>query len=330
MNRRRPDPIRVALSRARARDELRLFQPEPGAAGVGPRARSQRRRECVARRSRRPATPPRTRARCSFPSLLGEGCPQVAAVSNLRPPTLPPTRSHPPPSTAVLIDVRCGRINVAGKAMAPDERKGKLRVCKATDGLCHLQWGSRAEGMPFVPEDDFIIFPQESVMKFIPKPGVFVIKFPDDVSRNMFFWSQEPAGRFDDETLTARVNAAPRRAPAAPRRPAARVHRRSGGDSAGAAGGEQRPAPRPDETPAATATVADTPAAPAKAKSDERSPAARSGGVRGGAARGAGEPRRRRPRRIGLRRRERDGGDALRDGRGTGSRRREGARPRSG
>ena len=76
--------------------------------------------------------------------------------------------------------------------MAPDERKGKLRVCKATDGLCHLQWGSRAEGMPFVPEDDFIIFPQESVMKFIPKHGECVIKFPYDYSRNMFFWSREP------------------------------------------------------------------------------------------------------------------------------------------
>ena len=175
------------------------------------------------------------------------------------------------------------------KAMAPDERKGKLRVCKATDGLCHLQWGSRAEGMPFVPEDDFIIFPQESVMKFIPKPGVFVIKFPDDVSRNMFFWSQEPAGRFDDETLTARVNAAlsgehpddaaPSAAPSIAARSAAIRQAQQAANSA--------LAPRPDETPAATATVADTPAAPAKAKSDERSPAAPPSAVSGEALRAA-------------------------------------------
>ena len=46
--------------------------------------------------------------------------------------------------------------------MKPDDRKGKLRVCKATDGLNHLQWGGRAPDMPFLPEDDFIIFPQES------------------------------------------------------------------------------------------------------------------------------------------------------------------------
>ena len=68
--------------------------------------------------------------------------------------------------------------------MKPDDRKGKLRICKATDGLTHLMWGPRAEGMPFNPDDDFIIFPQEAQMKFIPKPGCFVIKFPDDASRN--------------------------------------------------------------------------------------------------------------------------------------------------
>ena len=92
--------------------------------------------------------------------------------------------------------------------MKPDDRKGKLRICKATDGLTHLMWGTRAEGMPYNPEDDFIIFPQEAQMKFIPKPGCFVIKFPDDASRNMFFWSQEPAGKIEDDKLVADVNAA--------------------------------------------------------------------------------------------------------------------------
>ena len=233
---------------------------------------------------------PRGRER-DVPSLPSSGWGAHKSRPSLtsdHPPSPPPVRI-PPPSTAVLIDVRCGRINVAGKAMAPDERKGKLRVCKATDGLCHLQWGSRAEGMPFVPEDDFIIFPQESVMKFIPKPGVFVIKFPDDVSRNMFFWSQEPAGRFDDETLTARVNAAlsgehpddaaPSAAPSIAARSAAIRQAQQAANSA--------LAPRPDETPAATATVADTPAAPAKAKSDERSPAAPPSAVSGEALRAA-------------------------------------------
>jgi hypothetical protein len=40
-------------------------------------------------------------------------------------------------------------------------------------------------------------------MKFIPKPGCFVIKFPDDATRNMFFWSQEATGAITDEELTA-------------------------------------------------------------------------------------------------------------------------------
>ena len=92
--------------------------------------------------------------------------------------------------------------------MKPDDRKGKLRICKATDGLTHLMWGPRAEGMPFNPDDDFIIFPQEAQMKFIPKPGCFVIKFPDDASRNMFFWSQEPVGKVEDDKLVADINAA--------------------------------------------------------------------------------------------------------------------------
>ena len=74
--------------------------------------------------------------------------------------------------------------------MVPDERRGKLRLCKDTDGLTHLQWGVRAPDMPFTPEEDLLVFPREAEMKFIPKPGVFVIKFPDDPSRNAFFWSQ--------------------------------------------------------------------------------------------------------------------------------------------
>ena len=95
--------------------------------------------------------------------------------------------------------------------MKPDDRKGKLRVCKATDGLNHLQWGGRAPDMTFLPEDDFIIFPQEAEMKFIPKPGVFVIKFPDDPSRNMFFWSQEPPGKIADDELASDVSAGAQR-----------------------------------------------------------------------------------------------------------------------
>jgi hypothetical protein len=117
--------------------------------------------------------------------------------------------------------VPCGRIDVQGKTMVPDERRGKLRLCKDTDGLTHLQWGTRAPDMPFAPETDLLVFPQEAEMKFIPKPGVFVIKFPEDPSRNMFFWSQRSVDEAGKEgpttssppTSTPRSTAKRRRSP---------------------------------------------------------------------------------------------------------------------
>ena len=174
--------------------------------------------------------------------------------------------------------------------MKPDDRKGKLRICKATDGLTHLMWGTRAEGMPYNPEDDFIIFPQEAQMKFIPKPGCFVIKFPDDASRNMFFWSQEPAGKIEDDKLVADINAAlngespesaneqaqlmqmlgdaggaglaardPSGGPVAARAQAVRAAHEAANSALAA------PPAGPDETPAVNANaVPETPAAPAK------------------------------------------------------------------
>ena len=92
--------------------------------------------------------------------------------------------------------------------MVPDNRKGKLRLCKDTDGLTHLQWGVRVADTPFSPEDDLLVFPREAEMKFISKPrGVFVIKFPDDATRNMFFWSQQPEDGVPDDELAGDVNA---------------------------------------------------------------------------------------------------------------------------
>jgi len=152
--------------------------------------------------------------------------------------------------------------------MVPDERRGKLRLCKDTDGLTHLQWGTRAPDMPFAPETDLLVFPQEAEMKFIPKPGVFVIKFPEDPSRNMFFWSQRSADEAEkegDDELAADVNAAlngeapafaTRRGDPVARR--ARAVRAAQAAAASALSGQE-------ETPAVTAGVAATPAAPEKA-----------------------------------------------------------------
>lgn len=150
--------------------------------------------------------------------------------------------------------------------MVPDGRKGKLRLCKDTDGLTHLQWGTRAADMPFTPEDDFLVFPQEAQMKFIPKPGVFVIKFPEDASRNMFFWSQQPE-LGDEEELTTDLNAALNgEAPeAATRRSDPVAQRAQAIRAAQAAAASALTGTGTEETPATTAAVAATPAAPAKA-----------------------------------------------------------------
>ena len=111
-------------------------------------------------------------------------------------------------------------------------------------------------------------------MKFIPKPGVFVIKFPDDPSRNMFFWSQEPPGKIADDELASDVNGAQRAA-----RPSGGgggpddVSRSRGVRQAAAAAGALAtagPGAVPDETPAPTASVAATPAAPASWKRPPR------------------------------------------------------------
>ena len=137
----------------------------------------------------------------------------------------------------------CGRIDIQGKTMVPDERRGKLRLCKDTDGLTHMQWGVRAPDMPFTPEEDLLVFPREAEMKFIPKPGVFVIKFPDDPSRNAFFWSQRQTSDAEpqsDEALTADVNA-PRSTARARRSPRGGVTRRR---SARAPCGRRRRRPR--------------------------------------------------------------------------------------
>lgn len=170
-----------------------------------------------------------------------------------------------------------------------DERKGLLRICKDTEGLVHLQWGLRSNDLPYNPEDDFIIFPMEAQMKFIPKPGCFVIKFPDDASRNMFFWSQEPKGGIEDQKLTSDVNsalngespeddgpseqeqllsmlgAAGGQAPQAQRAQAIRAAQVAAASALATGPGSASVSGSVEATPVTTAAPAATPAAPAKA-----------------------------------------------------------------
>ena len=171
--------------------------------------------------------------------------------------------------------------------MKPDDRKGKLRVCKATDGPNH-----RSEAVVphvFLPEDDFIIFPQEAEMKFIPKPGVLVIKFSDDPSRHVL-WSQNRPGRSrttsSPPTSTPPTAIHPPRAVEVPSRPRSR-------NLTGPGGGGQRPGhryrSRSRRNPRADSVCGAMPAAPARRRRPPR-PRVRGSARPSGGARELGAP----------------------------------------
>jgi hypothetical protein len=71
----------------------------------------------------------------------------------------------------ILCEVKCGRLNRDGTTMKADKRKGLLRVTQAAvdDTLKQIQWGARDPSMAFEAEEDFIIIPDEAVLKPMKK-----------------------------------------------------------------------------------------------------------------------------------------------------------------
>lgn len=97
-----------------------------------------------------------------------------------------------------LVEFRAGRMNMVGKMVHPDARKGLVYMYQAEDGLIHFCWKDRTTGNV---EDDLIIFPDDCEFKRIEacKTGrVFLLKFKSS-SRKLFFWLQEPKTEKDDE-----------------------------------------------------------------------------------------------------------------------------------
>lgn len=103
----------------------------------------------------------------------------------------------------VLAAVNCGRLHRDGTTMKADKRKGQLRVIQASvdDMLKQVQWGVRDPSTPFEPEDDFIIIPDEAVLKPMKQPGCFVLSFLEERDRDMFFWFQESNDANREELL---------------------------------------------------------------------------------------------------------------------------------
>lgn len=103
----------------------------------------------------------------------------------------------------VFVEFRAGKLKLAEGKLLPDPRKGLVRLVKTEDTLVHLQWIERdvSGAAKVAPEDDAIVFPEEAKASMIPGQRAIVIKFPDDPSRNTFFWLQEPKADGDDQVL---------------------------------------------------------------------------------------------------------------------------------
>ncbi|KAI9578368.1 proteasomal ubiquitin receptor ADRM1 homolog isoform X1 [Glossina fuscipes] len=103
-----------------------------------------------------------------------------------------------------LVEFRAGRMNLVGKMVHPDTRKGLVYMTQGDDGLMHFCWKDRTTGKV---EDDLIVFPDDFEYKRVEqcKTGrVYVLKFKTS-SRRMFFWMQEPKSDKDEE-FCRRVN----------------------------------------------------------------------------------------------------------------------------
>ncbi|ALC41951.1 CG13349 [Drosophila busckii] len=120
-----------------------------------------------------------------------------------------------------LVEFRAGRMNMVGKMVHPDTRKGLVYMTQSDDGLMHFCWKDRTSGKV---EDDLIVFPDDFEYKRVDqcKSGrVYVLKFKSS-SRRMFFWMQEPKTDKDDEHCR-RINELLNNPPSA--------HQRGGGGS---------------------------------------------------------------------------------------------------
>lgn len=107
-------------------------------------------------------------------------------------------------SSRHLVEFRAGRMNMVGKMVHPDKRRGLLYVYQADDMLIHFCWKDVTTG---VVEDDLIIFPDDCEFKRVDqcKTGrVFLLKFKAS-NRRLFFWMQE-SKTDNDEDLCRRVN----------------------------------------------------------------------------------------------------------------------------
>ncbi|XP_068326937.1 26S proteasome regulatory subunit RPN13 isoform X1 [Pyrus communis] len=108
-----------------------------------------------------------------------------------------------PQMQEIMLEFRAGKMVFEGKKVAPDTRKGLVRIARGDEGLVHFQWLDRSLN---VVEDDQIIFPDEAVFEKVNQVSgrVYILKFTTD-DRKFFFWMQEPKAEGDSQ-LCSSVN----------------------------------------------------------------------------------------------------------------------------
>ncbi|XP_018562043.1 proteasomal ubiquitin receptor ADRM1 homolog isoform X1 [Anoplophora glabripennis] len=103
-----------------------------------------------------------------------------------------------------LVEMRAGKMNLKGRMVYPDKRKGLLYVYQSEDSLMHFCWQDRTTG---IVEDDLIIFPDDCEYIKVPQcttGRAYLLKFKSS-NKKFFFWLQEPRTDKDDDNCK-RIN----------------------------------------------------------------------------------------------------------------------------
>lgn len=104
-----------------------------------------------------------------------------------------------------LVQFKAGKMTRAGTTVASDRRKGYVYLFRGDDSLLHFAWRERDKT---APEDDFIVFPDDTEFVRVPQcttGRVYVFKLKGSGQKE-FYWMQEPK-EDNDEDLCKKVNA---------------------------------------------------------------------------------------------------------------------------
>lgn len=103
-----------------------------------------------------------------------------------------------------LVEFKAGKMNLKGKMVQPDKRKGLVYVYQSDDMIMHFCWKDRTTG---IVEDDLMIFPDDVEIKRVAQcttGRVYIMKFKIS-NKKFFFWMQE-TDTDKDEKLWKKVN----------------------------------------------------------------------------------------------------------------------------